>query len=86
MFSLLPLFVALVASPFAAWAGDEQGTSLKVEKPVAVPPDNDAGYRPRWADPNAKPSQPGIESNPTPFNPADVDANSDPLDIKNLDQ
>ena len=67
-------------------AGDDDGTSLEVEKPAAVPADSDAGYRPSWANPNAKPPDPGIENDPTPFNPADVDANTDTLNINNLDQ
>lgn len=72
--------------PLAAIAGGDQGTSIEVEKPAAVPADSDAGYRPPWANPNAKPPQPGIENDPTPFNPADVDANTDTLNINNLDQ
>ena len=49
----------------------------QVESRTAPPPESDEGYRPRWADPDAKPPEPGIENDPTPFNPADVDGNSD---------
>jgi hypothetical protein len=67
--------------------GGDEGTSIEVEKPAAVAPDeSDGGYRPPWANPNAKPPMPGIENDPTPFNPADVDSNSDTLNINNLDQ
>jgi hypothetical protein len=78
----------LFALPAAAGAPADQGTNAEVEK-VAPPPDEgDGGYRPRWADPNAKPSEPGVENDPTPFDPADVDANSNTLDntINNVDQ
>ena len=73
--SLLPFY------PFtaAAGAGAAGGTSMEVEKPAAAPAEPEAGYRPRWADPNAKPPAPGIENDPTPFDPADVDANTDSL-------
>jgi hypothetical protein len=73
--SLLPFY------PFtaAAGAGAAGGTSMEVEKPAAAPAEPEAGYRPRWADPNAKPPEPGIENDPTPFDPADVDANTDSL-------
>jgi hypothetical protein len=71
---LLPLF------PLTAAAGAAgNGTSVEVEKPAAAPAEPEAGYRPRWADPNAKPPEPGIENDPTPFDPADVDANTDSL-------
>ena len=70
----------------SAFGGDD-GTSVEVEKPAAVAPaDPDTGYRPPWADPNAAPPMPGIENDPTPFNPADVDQNTDTLNINNLDQ
>jgi hypothetical protein len=72
---LLPLF-PLTAT---AGAGAEGGTSMEVEKPAVAPAEPEGGYRPRWADPNAKPPEPGIENDPTPFNPADVDANTDTL-------
>jgi hypothetical protein len=69
MASLLPFY------PIAAAAG--AGTSI--EKPTVAPAEPETGYRPRWADPNAKPPEPGIENDPTPFDPADVDANTDTL-------
>lgn len=74
--------------PPCAVAGAGEERDLQVEKPANLPPDADGGYRPRWADPNAKPPQPGIENDPTPFNPADVDANSDTLNnnLNNMDQ
>jgi hypothetical protein len=72
--------------PMGAAFGADEGTNIQVERPVPAPPEPDAGYRPPWADPNAKPSQPGIENDPTPFDPSNVDGNSDTLNINNLDQ
>lgn len=80
----VPLF------PLAAAAGaaTDDGTSIEVEKPAALPVEKETGYRPRWADPYAKPPEPGIENDPTPFDPSDVDANSDTLNnnLNNMDQ
>ena len=72
--------------PAGAALGANEGTSVEVEKPAATPPEPETGYRPPWANPDAKPPEPGIENDPTPFNPADVDANSDTLDMHNVDQ
>ncbi|MEO8419790.1 MAG: hypothetical protein ABI457_01225 [Hyphomicrobium sp.] len=69
----------LFAFPAATGARADPANNAEVEKPAAAPAESDAGYRPRWADPNAKPTEPGIENDPTPFNPAEVDANSDTL-------
>jgi hypothetical protein len=82
------LVVACLTSalPLAAKAGGEAGKSIEIEKPAAAPAESDAGYRPPWADPNAKPPQPGIENDPTPFNPSDVDQNTDTLSNHNLDE
>ncbi len=86
------LFVACLTSlsslPAAAGASAEPGTSLQIEKPAAPPIDNSQGYRPPWANPDAKAAQPGIENDPTPFDPADVDSNSDTLNnnLNNADQ
>ena len=75
-------------SALAANAGGNAGRNTEIEKPAPPPVEQDQGYRPRWADPNAKPLQPGIENDPTPFNPADVDTNSDTLNnnIDSVDQ
>jgi hypothetical protein len=69
--SLLPFY------PLPAAAG--AGAGSEVEKPAIEAAEPEGGYRPRWADPNAKPPQPGIENDPTTFNPADVDVNTDTL-------
>lgn len=75
-------------SALAANAGGDAGRNTEIEKAAPPPVEQNEGYRPRWADPNAKPPEPGIENDPTPFNPADVDANSDTLGntINNVDQ
>jgi hypothetical protein len=64
----------------------EERSNIQIEKPASAPPENDGGYRPAWADPYAQPPEPGIENDPTPFNPSDVDRNTDTLNINNLDQ
>jgi len=70
-----------------AVAGDE-GTSVEVERPAAAPAEPDPSYRPPWADPFAKAPEPGIANDPTPFDPSDVDTNSDTLNnnLNNMDQ
>lgn len=74
--------------PVAASAGGDEGRGAQIEKPAAAPPEKEPGYVPRWADPNAKPPEPGIENDPTPFDPSDVDTNSDTLNnnLNNVDQ
>ena len=72
--------------PASGAVAAEERSDIQIEKPAGAPAEIDTGYRPRWADPNATPSLPGIENDPTPFNPSDVDANTDTLNINNLDQ
>ena len=60
-------------------AGQQVTTASRSKSRRLRRPKPTQGYRPRWADPNAKPPEPGIENDPTPFDPADVDANSDTL-------
>jgi hypothetical protein len=38
------------------------------------------GYRPAWANPYAEPEDLGINNDPTPFDPAEVDGGPSPLD------
>ena len=71
----------LFALPAAAGAPANNDNSVEVEKPAAAPADSDQGYRPRWADPNAKPPEPGIENDPTTFDPADVGVNTGTLSL-----
>ena len=78
---VLAVVLSTAVFGFAASAGSpaDQGTAAQLEKPAAAPVERDPGYRPRWADPDAKPPEPGIENDPTPFDPSEVDANSDTL-------
>ena len=80
--------IALLSHSAFAGSTAEQGTSVEVEKPATPPVENNQGYRPPWANPDAKPPEPGIENDPTPFDPSDVDSNSDALNnnLNNLDQ
>lgn len=79
---------ALIPLAAAAGAGTDEGTRIELEKPAPAPVEKEPGYRPRWADPDANPPEPGIENDPTPFDPVDVDANSDTLNnnLNNMDQ
>ncbi len=68
------------ALPATAGATGQQRSETKRQNPLLPPVEKDkSGYRPPWADPDAKPPEPGIENDPVPFNPADVDSNSDGL-------
>jgi hypothetical protein len=64
--------------PAAAGAAN-QSTGDQAAEALLPPVEKDKGYRPPWADPDAKPPEPGIENDPVPFNPADVDSKSDGL-------
>lgn len=41
---------------------------------------NYRGYRPAWANPYAEPDMLGVNDDPTPFYPSDVDSGPSPLD------
>jgi len=70
---------ALAAPLTAALAGGGGGGGgvLQEEDDAYQPilPDvgggDDGGYRPEWADPNPRPSDIGVNEDPTPFNPSD---------------
>ena len=75
----LALVAALFAAFPSAFAQEGEATNAEIEAPAAQQPEPSEGYRPPWADPYAKPPMPGIENDPTPFNPADVDSGPSPL-------
>lgn len=72
--------------PLEATADDERGTSSEIEKPAAAPAERDTGYRRAWANPYAKPPEPGVENDLTLFDASDVDSSTEKLAINNLDQ
>ncbi len=56
----------------------ERHLSLNDPRSLASP--NYRGYRPDWANPYAKPRWLGVNDDPTPFYPSDVDSGPNPLD------
>jgi hypothetical protein len=77
------LFTALLPLAAAARERDrgrdgERGLSLDDPRSLASP--NYRGYRPAWANPYAEPEELGVNDDPTPFNPSDVDSGPNPLD------
>ena len=67
---------ALVAPISGAMAGGGGGGVFQEEdeyRPILpdVGGDDEGGYRPEWADPNPRPSNMGVNEDPTPFNPSD---------------
>ena len=75
------LFTALL--PLAAEArerGRERERALPLDDPRSLASPDYQGYRPAWANPYAEPEELGVNDDPTPFNPADVDSGPNPLD------
>jgi hypothetical protein len=76
---------ATVEAPFALAARErvhardrDRGLSLNDPRSLASP--NYRGYRPAWANPYAEPEELGVNDDPTPFYPSDVDSGPNPLD------
>jgi hypothetical protein len=72
-----------VEAPFAEAARErhrvrERHLSLNDPRSLASP--NYRGYRPDWANPYAQPRWLGVNDDPTPFYPSDVDSGPNPLD------
>lgn len=65
-------------SAAAARGDDERLPPQDDETSLASP--NYRGYRPAWANPYAEPNMLGVNDDPTPFDPSDVDSGPDPLD------
>jgi hypothetical protein len=75
--------LATVPAPFAEAArrrGDGRQRALPLNDPRSLASPNYRGYRPDWANPYAEPRAPGINDDPTPFDPSDVDSGPNPLD------
>jgi len=53
---------------------------LSLDDPRSLASPNYRGYRPDWANPYAQPRLPGVNDDPTPFYPSDVDSGPNPLD------
>lgn len=78
------LAVAVAAVTMAqvapAWANREPEPFPAQEDPNSLAAPDYRGYRPAWADPYAEPSGLGINDDPTPFDPSDVEGGPSPLD------
>lgn len=73
------LAVLVLAAPLSADARDGHRERIK-DDPHSLASPNYEGYRPDWANPYAEPEEPGVNDDPTPFNPADVDSGPSPLE------
>lgn len=67
---------AAFALPVAAAETAGEVLAPQQVTPNSPPPEDSDDYRPPWADPDAKPPEPGIDDDPTPFNPSNVDGKS----------
>jgi len=79
LLSVLAILVTAQA-PFAAARERGGGRSLSLDDPRSLASPNYEGYRPAWANPYADPPEIGVNDDPTPFDPSDVDSGPSPLD------
>jgi hypothetical protein len=81
---LVALAIVVTAqAPSAANARDygrERERSLPLDDPRSLASPDYEGYRPAWANPYAEPGEIGVNDDPTPFYPSDVDSGPSPLD------
>lgn len=74
------LMVAYV--PLAMAARERAPATIESESlddPNSLASPNYRGYRPAWANPYAEPPYVGVNDDPTPFDPADVDSGPSPF-------
>ena len=80
---LLAVMVIMVTmqAPFAT-AGREgaRDRDLPLDDPRSLASPDYEGYRPAWANPYAEPGEIGVNDDPTPFYPSDVDSGPSPLE------
>ncbi len=79
--------MTIVATAHALPAAAEREHELRAESraqslddPNSLASPNYRGYRPAWANPYAEPDELGVNDDPTPFDPADVDSGPSPLE------
>jgi hypothetical protein len=58
----------------------ERERHMSLDDPRSLASPNYRGYRPDWANPYAEPRALGVNDDPTPFYPSDVDSGPNPLD------
>jgi hypothetical protein len=73
------LTLVMAHAPLAA-ASREREQIPPREDPTSLASPDYEGYRPAWANPYAEPPEMGVNDDPTPFYPSDVDSGPDPLD------
>lgn len=74
------LAAAVAFAPLGASARESRGDPREDEDSMSLASPNYPGYRPAWANPYAEPEELGVNDDPTPFDPADVDSGPSPLD------
>ena len=80
---LLAVMVIMVTmqAPFATAGRERTGDrDLPLDDPRSLASPDYEGYRPAWANPYAEPGELGVNDDPTPFYPSDVDSGPNPLD------
>ena len=82
---VVPVAVAGAFGVLVAGAEARESERYYVDAdPKSLASPNYDGYRPAWANPYAQPQDLGVNDDPTPFDPADVDSGPDPLDPHNF--
>lgn len=78
LLAVMALIVSAQA-PLAA-ASRERERALPLDDPRSLASPDYEGYRPAWANPYAEPGEIGVNDDPTPFYPSDVDSGPNPLE------
>jgi hypothetical protein len=74
----------IVLAPLAATARESTPTQSEEEDTTSLASPDYQGYRPAWANPYADPPEIGINDDPTPFYPSDVDSGGSLFDNDNF--
>jgi len=78
LLAVLPILIVAHA-PLAAASREGEPYQIENDSQSLASPDYQ-GYRPAWANPYAEPGDVGVNDDPTPFYPSDVDSGPSPLD------
>lgn len=74
--------VMVVHAPLATAAREPYMIENEDDESQSLAAPNYRGYRPAWANPYAEPSDLGVNDDPTPFDPSDVDSGPLPFDAE----
>ncbi len=81
VFLAVVVIVLTAQAPFAeAGRHRHRERHMSLDDPRSLASPNYRGYRPDWANPYAQPRMLGVNDDPTPFYPSDVDSGPSPLD------